>query len=413
MKAMNLLLMAIILVACIKAEWKAPKGLVGAGTHIKHYSTYMDKTGLKTHIAYCTESTTLEGVVTQVLRYATINSANEIISDTVLSTTSGCRVAKITGDGTEKGLIIAIEGQRIFHLGVCNATNPKGCYDIYVLSSQNSGSTWTDPVPVSRRDLGDTADRLSPHFVVNPATKRVYLFYTYRFVTSEVATIAFVTRPPKSSVFTSEVLTRNPVEEKFVTALPTVKNGRIIIHLFIENKGFTLHVFTENGITWDQNTVLTDGYHFSGFVGDYRVLSEVIIGVCTDGKHSYVAASQDHGISWIHTHMVNEAYHRVSAGMLCKGAEDSKLKLNLLLTSFMQKEQKYLTANIPEGDVQKVDAPFVGIDDYGVFMPQLWCYTSPITKKPAVKAFSYIWTKPNKPLLYVSDNESIQEIIDI
>ncbi len=407
MNAIILTLFAV-LVAFTKADWSAPKDLVGAGTHIKHYSTYMNRASLVTHIAYCTESTTPQGITTQVLRYAIIDSSNKVLADTALSTTSGCRVAKISTDGTETGLLIAIEGQREFHLGVCNETNPKGCYDIYVLYSQDLGQTWSDPVPVPRRSYGDVADRLSPNFIVNPATSRVYLFYTRRSMTSVEPTVAFVTRPPGSSVFVTEVVTPLTTDDKLVAALATTRDRRTILHLFMENKGRTIHAFSENGITWDQNEVLAGDNHFSGFVADYKVLGSTIIGVFTDGQHTYVAASEDHGKTWSqHTHMVSDQYHRVSAGMLCKGTNDGALKLNLITTSFMQTDQKYLTAKIPEGEVTKMDAPFTDVQNYGVFMPQLWCYTSPVTQKPAVKAFAYVWAKPNKPMLYVSDNESI------
>jgi len=391
----------------VNCDWTPAKEITGQGLTIKHYSTYMDRISLKTYIAYCAESTTPDGQTTQILKFATINNWNQLESDILIPITSGCRVAKIAGDGNQGGLIIAIEGQRIFHLGVCNETNPKGCYDIYVLYSQDYGVTWSDPSPVARQHLGDIADRLSPSLVINPSNKRAYLFYTYRQMASAETQIALVTRPPGSDVFMTEINTKITAEDRLISALTTVKSGRVVIHLFYEAKGNNMHVWSENGIVWNQNLILSGEYKFTSFVADFGALAAQIFGIFTDGSHTYITVSNDHGITWDQMKVINEPYHRVSAGVLCRATEESKLKLNILTTSFMQTDQEFLAVNIPEGNVENKAAPFKEVQNYGVFLPQLWCYTSDTTHKPAIKVFSYIWAKPNSPRIYLSENESI------
>ena len=406
MKAV-IILIAFLLTICIKAEWKPAKKLVGANTHIKHYSTYYEAGKQKSHVAYCVENVSPEGVATQNLRYATIDASNNVVSDIELNYKYGCRVVKIIGDEANKGIAIAVEGQREFHLGVCNATNTKGCFDIYVTISDDSGASWSDPVPVPRHSGKDVADRLAPNFVLNPISHRIYLFYTHRIITSTETYIAYVTRPPGSSIFSTEVITRVQVEERLIGALPTLHNGKVVMNAFIEEKGNTIHMYTENGITWEKNNVLAAPYRFSGFTSDQSTLGPKIIGACTDGELTFVTISEDNGKTWSSVKRLGDKYHKISAGILCKGSFDGLLKYNLMTTSFMQVDQKYLTMTMPGEEPAYINAPFKEVENYGVFMPQLWCFTTPDTKRPAVKAFAYIWAKPNTPMLYVTDNDSI------
>ena len=404
---MKAVLLVAFLFLCIKADWSSPKEILGQDTHIKHFSTYLDKSTLKTHIAYCTETTTDDGDTTQALKYALISPANEVVADYEIAIGSGCRVAKIIADG--KNLLIAFEGQRDFHLGVCNATNPKGCYDIYKTESQDGGMSWVLPTQVPRKDLSDIGDRMSPSFLLNPITKRLFLFYTQRPITSSETKLAFVTRPPESTIFMTETITKMDTEEKLIAVLSTIDNERLMMHIFTERRGKTIHIFSDNPITWKESEVLDDKYHFSSFVTDPNVMPTVIMGIFTDGKGTFLAASDDHGKTWPEKYIkpVTDKYHRVSAAMVCICAKELDLEFHIIMTSFMQTEQKYVTVKIPSGAVTIEEAPFMGIENYGVFMPQLWCYTSAKTNAPAVKAFSYIWAKPNKPMLYVSDNEAI------
>ncbi len=408
MKSLILLAVAVLMVVA-HCAWTVPKALVGDKTHVKHYSTYLDKSSLNTHIAFCAETTTDDGVTTQELRYASFNSKNEPMTSMTIASSFGCRVAKISGDGYTKGLVIAFEGQRSFHLGVCNATNPKGCYDVFVTDSAEEGQVWSEPVPVSRSNLADVADRVSPSLIVNMDTKRFYVFYTRRPIDHTEPTMAYVTRPPKSKVFVSETVTTVSADDRFIAALPTFNNKRMIMHIFTERRGHTIHVFSENSITWSESEVMSEKVHFSSFVADSTIVPTLITGVLTDGTKTMVAASTDHGKTWPlqNQFTLTDKYHRVSAGMLCKSTASDDLKLNIIMTSFMQTDQVFSAMKVTSGEKAVAEAPFTKLDNYGVFMPQMWCYTSANTKKPAAKAFAYVWVKPNAPMVYVSDNEDI------
>ena len=393
-----------LLVGTVLSAWTEPKEIKGDGTHIKHFSSYLDKVTLKTHIAYCTETTTPEGITTQGLMYVCLGPKNDIIIEQYIGIASGCRAAQITAAG--KSLVIAFEGQRQFHLGVCNATNTKGCFDVYVTESKEEGYNWGNAVPVPRKSLSDVADRTAPHLLVNPDTSRIYVFYLQRNIGASSTNIAYVTRPKGSLIFSNEVVTRFMAEDRFIGTLTTINEAKVVIHLFAENKGRTTHIYTENSITWYENTITTEDLHFSSFVADYQLLATVIMGICTDGKSTLVLASTDHGKTWPQKFSMLDNYHRVSFGMLCLSS-DKKLKMNAITTNFMQTGQTYFTASIPDGEKKVLDAPFKGLENYGVFMPQVMCYTSQTTKMPAAKALAYVWTKPNKPRIYVTDNEEI------
>lgn len=398
---------AAILLVAARASWSKPSSTIGDDTHIKHYSSYLDPGTLKTHIAFCMETTTEKGETTQELHYACLSPSNELVVNEQISGRHGCRVARITGDGTTRNLIIAFEGQRKFHQGVCNETNPKGCYDVFVTSSTEEGYVWSEPVPVSRTSVTDVADRLSPFVVANNATKRVYVFYTYRTMDRTVPVVAYVTRSPASKVFGTEIVTRTEAEERLITVLTTLNRGRTMLHIFVENKGQTKQVYTENMITWGENVVLDDKVHFSSFVANPAVAASFVAGIMTDGDKTLIAGSDDHGKTWPakYQFVLADKYHRISAGAICPFGDS--FKLHLILTSFMQVDQTYYAVNVMTGEKEKRDAPFTGIENYGVFMPQMWCFTAESTQKVALKALAYVWEKPNEPRVFASTNEDI------
>jgi hypothetical protein len=392
MKAIMFLMFLLVL---ISAEWKNQKEIDGDGIHIKHYKSFFDPVNLITHIAYCAEKTTDEGNTTQFLKYAQIAEDNSVIKADVLSTLYGCRSVHIAGDSVGKNLVIAMEGQRKFHLGVCNATNPSGCYDVYTTSSPDSGATWTPLQPAPRNDLSDDTDRTRPTVIFNYINQRIYVFYLCRRITKYEPQIAYITRPPGSQIFTNEIIMQRKVNERLINVLVAYQSNRFTVHIFIEENNKVIDISSANMVKWDESIVPGDNLYFSSFASNHIILNQTIAGIYTDSKTSGIIVSDNNGASWSTQIPIMGKYHRVSAGTIGKGS-----KLLLLTTSFMQKNQTMKFVDLGSRAVKDVETPFATIDNYGVFLPQVICYTNKANKF-AAKVLSYVWTKPDKPRLMI------------
>ena len=178
------------------------------------------------------------------------------------------------------------------------------------------------------------------------------------------------------------------------------------MHLFYEANGATKHLYSENNIIWEETEVPDRSMHFSSFTADYTIMNNAIVGICTDGAQTFVKGSEDGGKTWAHEVVIDKKYHRVSTSLICLTKKPGEVSLHVMTTSFMQTNTTYFTLKMPAGEVKTEGDPFP-IANYGIFMPQLWCYNSPDTKQAEVKALSYVWAKPDKPRVYATDTQYI------
>lgn len=391
---MMVFLIATLLVFT-QAEWKKLVEIVGAGVHIKHYSSYMEPTDLVTHIAFCAEQTTDDGITTQYLGYARVSEDNEIINTIEISRAHGCRSVSISGESSYRELIIAMEGQRRFHLGVCNSTNPDGCYDIYTTHSYISGEKWSPLEPIHRQSPIDDTDRTKPTIIVNRFSRRAYVFYLSRPIKNTDPKLAYVTRPPSSMIFGTETIIPVKPGFKLITVLPTYVDTKLTVHLFVEDGEQTKRVFSANMIKWEEAKVPGDNY-FTSFISNPLVAGQTIVGVSTDTKETAIIVSENNGETWTDPSKIMDRYHRISVGTIMKG---DQTKVLLMTTSFMQKNQTLYSFPIDIKEPKKEEAPFENIDNYGVFKPTIYSY---ISTKLTAKALAYIWAKPDKPRLYAA-----------
>jgi hypothetical protein len=194
------------------------------------------------------------------------------------------------------------------------------------------------------------------------------------------------------------------IDGRIISSLITANNGRIIMHLFYEFNGATKHLFSENNVLWEELEVPDRNLHFSSFTADYTLMSSGIAAIATDGSNTIIIGSNNSGKTWGLLGVVDVKYHRVSASCACLSKKPGEYVIHLMTTSFMQTNQTYITFKMPSGEIVTQEKPFP-IENYGVFMPQLWCYNSPDTKQSEAKVLSYVWAKPDKPRIYATDTQ--------
>lgn len=397
MKSMFILAISL-LIACATADWTTPIALFGKKVIIRDYDTAVDEEG-NTYIAYCTETVDNKGNVSNGLIYTRMSPDDKLDNPINFKLVTGCRDVKIQLGPEDKTIMVAYEGKRSQGMSLCTKDNPHGCYDIYIMISTNLGIDWTKPSPIKRELLNDITDRLNPHFVVDKVTKQSFLFYTRKPTSLDKATLAYTTRGENKEFEREWIIHDATVDGKLISALTSREKYTTVSHVFYESEGRVEHLVNKNVNSWEIDDFFNAAEHYTQFVVGVGNETSMLVGIHTDGEKTYFKYSPDHGRTWSESKVIDYKYHKSAVATLI-AKTDKEYELMLLTSSFMSKNQAFLSTTIPNISVKVHPAPFTNIKNFGVFMTQLNCYAE--SKKRTHKAFGYIWVSGTEPEVHVT-----------
>jgi len=147
---------------------------------------------------------------------------------------------------------------RTRNYGLCTEDHTDGCEEVYYSETKDNGQTWGKPVPVPRKEMNDWVERRIPSVIYIKETGRVFIFYNAFHRSTLKSSIAFVTRPLGSSIFTNEVsfdVTAKSFEMH--TPVYTISNNIATLHVFWTEEfsySLTTFMYTKgvNGLNWEK-----------------------------------------------------------------------------------------------------------------------------------------------------------------
>jgi len=281
---------------------------------------------------------------------------------------------RITGAGNGKDLFVTIIGLR-----------DPAYEDQFYTESHDGGKTWTKLVRVPRENLEDLRARYGDSLLYIPETGRVFIFYQTRGKPCETELendkLCYVTKPAGSNVFTSEKIIfqvpKYQQVEPTVSATYSMKNGKIVLHLFwaekIDEKSSVLYSRSEdNGLTWSKPSNMTGHENFMGELMIDSVSTPSLtpyIFVTYSVKHPFervrLLISKNHGESFETHHLtsvkqiVTSNYYRESSMQICGTPAKPYL---FALAQTHDNLVDYVVFDINTKKIQKFENPFTDTD---------------------------------------------------
>ena len=216
----------------------------------------------------------------------------------------------ISGFHDKKSLYIVYQGKRSMSTKNC-IEDPKGCNDIYFSESSNGGITWLAPIAVPRKNMTDQKERVSPRFLVS-ARNRLWIFYQNLMETAN--SISYVSRSPRSTVFSTErTLDLNIGKDMSVAYASNNTKSLITIFYSSHKNRSNYRYYTENnGISWK------GPYLFTGACEDYLIYTypfntiqvpSYLIATCRDSDwYDYLSISTNLGENWYRSNIPFGSY---------------------------------------------------------------------------------------------------------
>eukprot|EP00826_Nyctotherus_ovalis_P039195 TRINITY_DN3746_c0_g1_i15.p1 TRINITY_DN3746_c0_g1~~TRINITY_DN3746_c0_g1_i15.p1 ORF type:complete len:217 (+),score=50.57 TRINITY_DN3746_c0_g1_i15:82-732(+) len=195
-------------------------------------------------------------------------------------------------------------------------------------------------------------------------------------------------------------------EYDLIDAMVTKERKATITHEFVKENGEYRHRYYFGGLV---TTIITFDWEdrYTKFFAASNEETAIVTSISTNGSSTFLRYSPDHGNTWSKQYVLDGRYHKVATGALV-GKGGREYELAVMTTGFMSDNLTFRIIKLTKGaisnavQIKAADAPFAGIKNLGIFMPQLHRYTGN-KEGYAYRAFAYIWKYDSHSAVYVSD----------
>lgn len=194
----------------------------------------------------------------------------------------------------------------------CRKGDTTGCSEIIFSESVTNGETWSVPLVAQRTDMDDFYFRIFPAIVYIKETGRILIYYA---VASSVIdfSIAMITRPPNSKIFSKERILfkfSQPIGE--IRATYTMLNNQPIYHLGFTKVPKIIYTSSTDTINWKPFKILAEGAQSPemkiNIRADTKLLENTVVFTFIDhNEMANILISNNHGNDWSKPFKVKES----------------------------------------------------------------------------------------------------------
>eukprot|EP01022_Parablepharisma_sp_SALTPOND_P033392 TRINITY_DN88633_c0_g1_i1.p1 TRINITY_DN88633_c0_g1~~TRINITY_DN88633_c0_g1_i1.p1 ORF type:complete len:428 (-),score=10.20 TRINITY_DN88633_c0_g1_i1:25-1308(-) len=250
MKSFLILLSLLSASYLVAGSWSRPK-LLRTNDINNNVGIYTDNSIQRTYIFYgYTEKNGGNEEPYLCMKEYAYNEA--LVNELCIKQTRKINNVTATGDNDGKHIYVAFSAIRVMGATECSMSQSDGCMDVYFMESSDSGRSWSPPVAVPRTRMNDDVQRWYPKIVSVVEKSRLFIVFLKQWGSSS-PTIAYVSRPAQSSIFTNEANIDSWSNLHDIGFTYTVKGNDVYLHI-VCSYGDRLIRYVSNNYWTSRNT---------------------------------------------------------------------------------------------------------------------------------------------------------------